>query len=254
MDRIDRLESWHAIYDLLCDYMRGQDRLDPVLHRSVFPRRCDDRLRRGVSWRRRWLRRLRARRADAAQGQSSHDRAGADRLRRHRHRVRRGLFPGVPPRRRGRHVETDLFVSGRYIDRYERRGGVWKIAHRSELVDWVRSEPAIDDPWSGAPRFPMGDTRARRSQLPTRGDAGAMTKIAVEEVADRLAIQDVLYRYARGIDRCDEVVLRGVWWPGRACGLWEWRGRRRRLVRRCRQGALRDAADAALSRQRVNFG
>ena len=36
MDRIDRLESWHAIYDLVCDYMRGQDRLDPVLHRSVF--------------------------------------------------------------------------------------------------------------------------------------------------------------------------------------------------------------------------
>lgn len=32
-------------------------------------------------------------------------------------------------------------------------------------------------------------------------------------VADRLAIQDVLCRYARGIDRCDEDVLRGVWWP-----------------------------------------
>ncbi len=41
-----------------------------------------------------------------------------------------------------------------------------------------------------------------------------MTKISVEEVADRLAIQDVLYRYARGIDRCDEDVLRAVWWPG----------------------------------------
>jgi hypothetical protein len=33
-------------------------------------------------------------------------------------------------------------------------------------------------------------------------------------LADRLAIQDVLCRYARGIDRCDEAVLRAVWWPG----------------------------------------
>lgn len=36
----------------------------------------------------------------------------------------------------------DLIISGRYIDRYERRGGVWKIAYRSEVVDWVRDEPA----------------------------------------------------------------------------------------------------------------
>ncbi|MGN6498852.1 MAG: nuclear transport factor 2 family protein [Tsuneonella sp.] len=32
--------------------------------------------------------------------------------------------------------------------------------------------------------------------------------------ADHLAIQQVLNRYARGIDRCDIDVLRGVWWPG----------------------------------------
>ena len=38
----------------------------------------------------------------------------------------------------------DLFISGRYVDRYERRDGVWKIAYRSELVDWVRDEPAAD--------------------------------------------------------------------------------------------------------------
>lgn len=33
-------------------------------------------------------------------------------------------------------------------------------------------------------------------------------------LADRLAIQDVLCRYARGIDRCDVEVLHAVWWPG----------------------------------------
>lgn len=39
-----------------------------------------------------------------------------------------------------------------------------------------------------------------------------MSKIAPEEVADRLAIMDVLNRYARGIDRCDLAVLKSVWW------------------------------------------
>lgn len=32
-------------------------------------------------------------------------------------------------------------------------------------------------------------------------------------VADELAIRAVLTRYARGIDRCDDGVLRSVWWP-----------------------------------------
>lgn len=38
----------------------------------------------------------------------------------------------------------DLFIAGRYVDRYERREGIWKIAYRSELVDWVRDDPASD--------------------------------------------------------------------------------------------------------------
>jgi hypothetical protein len=40
--------------------------------------------------------------------------------------------------------ELDLFISGRYVDRYERRGGVWKIAFRAEVNDWARTEPAAD--------------------------------------------------------------------------------------------------------------
>lgn len=38
--------------------------------------------------------------------------------------------------------------------------------------------------------------------------------IDLERLADHLAIQDVLCRYARGIDRCDEKLLLTVWWPG----------------------------------------
>ena len=46
--------------------------------------------------------------------------------------------------------DRDLFVSGRYVDRYERRNGVWKIAYRSELVDWVREEAAADSWFVGS--------------------------------------------------------------------------------------------------------
>ena len=34
----------------------------------------------------------------------------------------------------------------------------------------------------------------------------------VSELADREAIRDCLYRYCRGVDRCDEDMLRSVYW------------------------------------------
>ncbi|WP_017665701.1 nuclear transport factor 2 family protein [Porphyrobacter sp. AAP82] len=52
----------------------------------------------------------------------------------------------------------DLFIAGRYVDRYERRGGTWKIAYRSELVDWVRDDPAADAMATAAP-FIMGERK-----------------------------------------------------------------------------------------------
>ena len=42
-------------------------------------------------------------------------------------------------------AEQDLIIAGRYIDRYERRSGVWKISYRSEINDWARSSPAADE-------------------------------------------------------------------------------------------------------------
>jgi len=52
----------------------------------------------------------------------------------------------------------DLFIAGRYVDRYECREGVWKIAYRSELVDWVRDDPATDGMVAAAP-FIMGQRK-----------------------------------------------------------------------------------------------
>ncbi|AOL95288.1 nuclear transport factor 2 family protein [Porphyrobacter sp. LM 6] len=52
----------------------------------------------------------------------------------------------------------DLVIAGRYVDRYERRGGVWKIAYRSELVDWLRDDPASDAMLEAAP-FILGQRK-----------------------------------------------------------------------------------------------
>ncbi|MEN3951999.1 nuclear transport factor 2 family protein [Iodidimonas sp. SYSU 1G8] len=41
-------------------------------------------------------------------------------------------------------VSHDHLAVGRYIDRYERRGGEWRIKHRTCLSDWSRIEPGAD--------------------------------------------------------------------------------------------------------------
>jgi hypothetical protein len=38
----------------------------------------------------------------------------------------------------------DVIIAGRYLDRYVKRDGVWKIAYRSERNDWSRSQPTND--------------------------------------------------------------------------------------------------------------
>jgi hypothetical protein len=53
---------------------------------------------------------------------------------------------------RGGPGEPELdFTSGfRYVDRMERRGGVWRIAERLAIRDWTRSDAGLDRPREGA--------------------------------------------------------------------------------------------------------
>ncbi len=48
-----------------------------------------------------------------------------------------GVFPGTGS-------DYDVIMAGRYIDRFERRGGDWRIAHRTGVTDWRRDNPASD--------------------------------------------------------------------------------------------------------------
>lgn len=50
------------------------------------------------------------------------------------------------------------------------------------------------------------------------------------EMADREAIRDCLYRYCRGIDRCDEAMLRSAYWPDATDSHLEFTGTREELI------------------------
>lgn len=168
--RLEELSSWHEIYDLLCDYMRGQDRLDAALHRSVFH---DDATTDYGSFKGS---------ADEfvafAQGvltphRANHHMIGQVRIDFEGETAFGEVYFQAFHRVTGDDGEQDLWVSGRYVDRYERRDGRWKIAHRSELVDWLRTEPASDELLRTQPGWPLGaraphDLSCRRAELRTR--------------------------------------------------------------------------------------
>jgi hypothetical protein len=42
--------------------------------------------------------------------------------------------------------EVDWLMGGRYVDRFERRDGVWRIADRTVVYDWSRVDPVEPSP------------------------------------------------------------------------------------------------------------
>ena len=42
-------------------------------------------------------------------------------------------------------VAHDHLAVGRYVDRYERRNGEWRIKHRTCVSDWTRIAPTLND-------------------------------------------------------------------------------------------------------------
>ena len=65
-------------------------------------------------------------------------------------------FGADPPP--GGQPHEDRFSGGRYVDRFERRDGVWKIARRHGVSEWMRYEAASDRGFYDGPP----DQRGRR--------------------------------------------------------------------------------------------
>ena len=64
-----------------------------------------------------------------------------------------------PPAFPGAKAGEDVLIGGRYIDRFERRDGVWKIIKRTGVHDWRRYEAAADNGFYETPV----DERGRRN-------------------------------------------------------------------------------------------
>jgi hypothetical protein len=67
-------------------------------------------------------------------------------------------FGEVPPA--GGRPHEDRFMGGRYVDRFERRDGAWKIAARRGINEWLRYEAASDRGFWEA----QADQRGRRDR------------------------------------------------------------------------------------------
>lgn len=136
------------IHDAVCRYMRGQDRLDPILHRSAFHDDAfvDCGLMQGtadqfVAFAQGFLADLESSQHLVGQVQLSvdGDHASGEVYFYAWHRISESGEP------------KDLSVAGRYIDEYACRSGEWRIVKRRELVDWARTDPASDDFFAANP-------------------------------------------------------------------------------------------------------
>lgn len=63
--------------------------------------------------------------------------------------------PAPPP---GGKPHEDRIARGRYIDRFERRDGAWRIAHRHGVTEWMRYDAGDDRGFFDGP----ADQRGRR--------------------------------------------------------------------------------------------
>jgi hypothetical protein len=151
------LAARRDIADAAARYMRGLDRLDPVLQRSAFHDDAviDCGLMKGsadafVAFAQGFLGDLAASHhllgqsrievaGDAASGewyfQAWHSITGAE------------------------GTARDLFIAGRYLDDYACRAGDWRIVRRVLVTDWVKDDPGSLDFFVANPGAPRGGRR-----------------------------------------------------------------------------------------------
>lgn len=63
--------------------------------------------------------------------------------------------------------ETNWMAGGRYIDRLERRDGTWKIALRTNAIEWSGMVPATAIPFAEVPDLQLNGLPARSKDDPS---------------------------------------------------------------------------------------
>lgn len=63
--------------------------------------------------------------------------------------------------------ETNWIAGGRYIDRFERRDGAWKIALRTNVIEWSGMAPTMPLPFADVPDIHGNGAPARSGEDPS---------------------------------------------------------------------------------------
>lgn len=101
---------------------------------------------------------------------------------------------------------TDMWAYGRYVDRFERREGEWRIAERLVVFEKDRLDRVAA---ASAPAGPQG--RRDRDDpsyalLPNPLQMEGCSNV-LETLAARQEIDDLLAAFCRGVDRCDQPLI-----------------------------------------------
>ncbi len=68
----------------------------------------------------------------------------------------------------GRNRDESLFIAGgRYVDRLERRGGEWRIALRTNVIEWGCLPPPMPIPFADVPDIAVNGVSARSMDDPS---------------------------------------------------------------------------------------
>lgn len=151
------LAARRDIADAAARYMRGLDRLDPVLQRSAFhdDAMIDCGLMQGSA----------DEFVDFAQGLlagmgATHHLLGQSLITIDGQIARGEWYFQAWHSSKGDDGEPrDLFISGRYLDEYACRDGEWRILRRVLVTDWVKDDPGSLDFFSANPGAPRGGRR-----------------------------------------------------------------------------------------------
>ncbi len=63
--------------------------------------------------------------------------------------------------------ENNILVGGRYVDRFEKRDGVWGMVMRNNYVEWTSTVPAMGSPLGEIPDLAVNGLPARDTSDPS---------------------------------------------------------------------------------------
>lgn len=125
-------------------------------------------------------------------------------------------------------ADVQRMVFGRYLDRLECRGGEWRLAHRTYVMDGNTNRPTSamrgDPPVSHDHYVPEGAKGASdpgrallalheaASRLIEGAEPMTASDAALDAALSRDAIRQLVTGYSRGVDRGDKQLLTSIFW------------------------------------------